>query len=99
MGDCKCIVPSWQGGTLNRRRAASPVLRLVERGVVKITNSRLECHDIKPLSAEDPPCRGVECTLNMSRLKRPTVDVVWKVGEEGANTQVSFSSLDQGSKL
>ncbi|GFW17697.1 uncharacterized protein TNCV_2652541 [Trichonephila clavipes] len=27
---CKCIVPSWHGGTLNSRRAASPLLRLAE---------------------------------------------------------------------
>ncbi|GFX55513.1 uncharacterized protein TNCV_268011 [Trichonephila clavipes] len=27
---CKCIVPSWHGGTLNSRRAASPLVRLVE---------------------------------------------------------------------
>ncbi|GFW28335.1 uncharacterized protein TNCV_4640021 [Trichonephila clavipes] len=26
----KCIVPSWHGGTLNSRRAASPLVRLVE---------------------------------------------------------------------
>ncbi|GFV11951.1 uncharacterized protein TNCV_3181821 [Trichonephila clavipes] len=27
---CKCIVPSWHGGTLNSRRAANPLVRLVE---------------------------------------------------------------------
>ncbi|GFX29411.1 uncharacterized protein TNCV_3997871 [Trichonephila clavipes] len=27
---CKCIVPSQHGGTLNSRRAASPLVRLVE---------------------------------------------------------------------
>ncbi|GFU67775.1 uncharacterized protein TNCV_3134401 [Trichonephila clavipes] len=31
MDVCKCIVPSWHGGTLNSRRAASPLVRLVER--------------------------------------------------------------------
>ncbi|GFX03987.1 hypothetical protein TNCV_4678911 [Trichonephila clavipes] len=30
MDVCKCIVPSWHGCTLNSRRAASPLLRLVE---------------------------------------------------------------------
>ncbi|GFV46502.1 hypothetical protein TNCV_3233891 [Trichonephila clavipes] len=34
----------------------------------------------------------------MSRLIRPPVGVVWKLGEGGA-TQESFSSLDHGSKL
>ncbi|GFU70003.1 hypothetical protein TNCV_2984301 [Trichonephila clavipes] len=27
MDICKCIMPSWQGGTLNSRRAASPFVR------------------------------------------------------------------------
>ncbi|GFT25505.1 uncharacterized protein TNCV_3173831 [Trichonephila clavipes] len=30
MDVCKCIVPSLHGGTLNSRRAASPLVRLVE---------------------------------------------------------------------
>ncbi|GFX70196.1 uncharacterized protein TNCV_4616341 [Trichonephila clavipes] len=30
MDVCNCIVPSWHGGTLNSRRAASPLVRLVE---------------------------------------------------------------------
>ncbi|GFY10661.1 hypothetical protein TNCV_2194821 [Trichonephila clavipes] len=30
MDVCKCIVPSWHGGTLNSRRAASPLVKLVE---------------------------------------------------------------------
>ncbi|GFV20083.1 uncharacterized protein TNCV_4193821 [Trichonephila clavipes] len=30
MGVCKCVVPSRQGGTLNSRRAASPLIRVVE---------------------------------------------------------------------
>ncbi|GFX26816.1 uncharacterized protein TNCV_1839891 [Trichonephila clavipes] len=29
MDVCKCIVPSWHGGTLNSRRASSPFMRLV----------------------------------------------------------------------
>ncbi|GFW10624.1 uncharacterized protein TNCV_4917431 [Trichonephila clavipes] len=31
MDVCKCIVPSQHGGTLNSRRVASPLVRLVER--------------------------------------------------------------------
>ncbi|GFV46531.1 uncharacterized protein TNCV_3234181 [Trichonephila clavipes] len=30
MDVCKCIVPLWHGGTLNSRRAASPLVWLVE---------------------------------------------------------------------
>ncbi|GFT21332.1 hypothetical protein TNCV_3816181 [Trichonephila clavipes] len=31
MGVCFCIVPSRHGGTLNSSRAASPIVRLVEK--------------------------------------------------------------------
>ncbi|GFV68623.1 uncharacterized protein TNCV_2274861 [Trichonephila clavipes] len=31
MDVCKCIVPLWHGGTLNSHRAASSLVRLVER--------------------------------------------------------------------
>ncbi|GFW43708.1 uncharacterized protein TNCV_4770571 [Trichonephila clavipes] len=31
MDVCKCIVPSRHGGTINSRRAGSPLVRLVER--------------------------------------------------------------------
>ncbi|GFT91474.1 hypothetical protein TNCV_4286231 [Trichonephila clavipes] len=41
MDACKCIVPSWHGGTLNSRRVASPLVRLVEEeeiyGALKAT--------------------------------------------------------------
>ncbi|GFY36299.1 uncharacterized protein TNCV_3450021 [Trichonephila clavipes] len=30
MDVCKCIVPSWHGGTLNSRRAVSPLVMLLE---------------------------------------------------------------------
>ncbi|GFW53477.1 hypothetical protein TNCV_3928551 [Trichonephila clavipes] len=30
MDACKCIVPSWHGGTLNSRRATSPLVMLGE---------------------------------------------------------------------
>ncbi|GFT64762.1 uncharacterized protein TNCV_4545101 [Trichonephila clavipes] len=30
MDVCKCIVPSWHGGTLNSSRATSPIVRLME---------------------------------------------------------------------
>ncbi|GFV97846.1 uncharacterized protein TNCV_2021611 [Trichonephila clavipes] len=56
MDVCKCIVPSRHGGTLNSRRAVSPLVRLVEgegssvtRMVLKPTdNDRRHlalCHD------------------------------------------------------
>ncbi|GFS77203.1 uncharacterized protein TNCV_3757991 [Trichonephila clavipes] len=32
MDACKCIVPARHGGTLNSRRATSPLVRLVEGG-------------------------------------------------------------------
>ncbi|GFW12548.1 hypothetical protein TNCV_818001 [Trichonephila clavipes] len=33
-------------------------------------------------------CRGGRCPLNMSRLKRPPVGVVWKLREGGASSGV-----------
>ncbi|GFV41786.1 uncharacterized protein TNCV_3629371 [Trichonephila clavipes] len=55
------------------------------------------CHEFKPSTAEDPPCKGDRCTLNMSRLKRPPVGVVWKL-RDGVLAVVSPSSLDLGSE-
>ncbi|GFU03356.1 hypothetical protein TNCV_3338691 [Trichonephila clavipes] len=66
--------------------------------VVKETDSWLTFHYFEPCTAEDPPCRGNRCTLNMSRLKRPHVAVVYKLGE-GVTDQVSSSSVEQGSNL
>ncbi|GFX38051.1 hypothetical protein TNCV_3836501 [Trichonephila clavipes] len=60
-------------------------------------DSRLVCHEFKP-SIKDSPCREKRCLLNILRLKRPPVGVVWKLGE-GSAAQVSSSSLDQGLKL
>ncbi|GFS84382.1 hypothetical protein TNCV_4605892 [Trichonephila clavipes] len=44
--------------------------------VVKVTDSWMACHEFEPCTAEDPPCRGGRCTLNMKRLKRPPVEEV-----------------------
>ncbi|GFU45899.1 hypothetical protein TNCV_5102101 [Trichonephila clavipes] len=65
--------------------------------LVKIKDSWLECHEFELSSGEDPSCRIGQYTLNLSRLKRPPVAVVWKLGE-GVPAHVSFSSLDHGSK-
>ncbi|GFS83759.1 hypothetical protein TNCV_610931 [Trichonephila clavipes] len=35
------------------------------------------CRELEPCSTEDLPCKGGGCTLNMPRLKRPPVEVVW----------------------
>ncbi|GFV84420.1 hypothetical protein TNCV_5006841 [Trichonephila clavipes] len=61
--------------------------------VVKVTDSWLVCHELKPSTAEDPPCRGDRCMLNMSRLKCPPVDVAWKLGKEML-ALVLFLSID-----
>ncbi|GFY04347.1 hypothetical protein TNCV_4414351 [Trichonephila clavipes] len=47
--------------------------------VVKVTNSRPACHEFEASTAEDSPCRKGRYTLNLSRLKCPLVDVVWKI--------------------
>ncbi|GFX58842.1 putative DD41D transposase [Trichonephila clavipes] len=54
--------------------------------------SWLACHELELGTAEDPSCRKVRCTLNRSRLERPTVGVVEKLGQ-GVPAQVSSSSL------
>ncbi|GFV45863.1 hypothetical protein TNCV_2322231 [Trichonephila clavipes] len=55
-------------------------------------------HEFELSIAEDPPCRGGQHTLNMSRVKHSPVGVVWKL-EKGVPAQVSSSSLEHGSKL
>ncbi|GFV38091.1 hypothetical protein TNCV_4204011 [Trichonephila clavipes] len=49
--------------------------------VVKVIDSWQACHEFEPSVAFDPPRRRGRSTLNMSRLKRPPVGVVWKLGE------------------
>ncbi|GFX94318.1 hypothetical protein TNCV_4293631 [Trichonephila clavipes] len=44
--------------------------------VVKMTDSWLACHELEPCTTEDPPNREGQCTLNVSRFKRPPVGVV-----------------------
>ncbi|GFU23292.1 hypothetical protein TNCV_2559791 [Trichonephila clavipes] len=44
--------------------------------VVKVTKSWLTCYELNPSAAEDSPCRGGQCMLNMMRLKRPSVGMV-----------------------
>ncbi|GFU95028.1 transposable element Tcb1 transposase [Trichonephila clavipes] len=74
MDVCKCIAPSRQGGTLNSRRAASPLLR------DPVTDSWPQCHELELSTAEDLPCRGGRCSLNLSKLKlgAPPIGVLWK---------------------
>ncbi|GFX77188.1 hexokinase-1 [Trichonephila clavipes] len=45
--------------------------------VVKVADSCLACHVFESCTAEDPPCRGGQCSLNISRLKHPPIGVVW----------------------
>ncbi|GFW17285.1 hypothetical protein TNCV_1957561 [Trichonephila clavipes] len=43
--------------------------------VVKITDSWPACHDIEPITAEDPPCRGV---MQVKSVENPNVlPMVW----------------------
>ncbi|GFY24778.1 hypothetical protein TNCV_2689691 [Trichonephila clavipes] len=81
-------------------RKAESTLPSPSRGslVVKVTDSWPVCHEFKPCTTEDPPFSGGRCTLNLSRLKRPPLVEVWKLGEK-VPAQVSSSSLDHASKL
>ncbi|GFT75128.1 hypothetical protein TNCV_2244981 [Trichonephila clavipes] len=47
MDVCKCIVPAWHESTLNSRRAASPLVRLVEREERWETSDPPECSPSK----------------------------------------------------
>ncbi|GFU18103.1 hypothetical protein TNCV_1446571 [Trichonephila clavipes] len=49
--------------------------------VAKVTVSRLACHEIEHSTTEDPLCRSVHCTLNLSRFKLFLVGVVKNLGE------------------
>ncbi|GFV92320.1 hypothetical protein TNCV_3949301 [Trichonephila clavipes] len=46
------------------------------------------CHEFEPSTADDPPCRGSRCELNVSRLKCPPVGVMWKLGQGVASSRV-----------
>ncbi|GFV32489.1 hypothetical protein TNCV_1677751 [Trichonephila clavipes] len=65
---------------------------------VKVTNSWLECHELEPSTAEDPPCRDSRCWLNLSRLKPPPVGVVWKLEEE-VQLSTQFGIFGQETKM
>ncbi|GFT25082.1 uncharacterized protein TNCV_179911 [Trichonephila clavipes] len=63
MDICKCIVPSWHWGTLNNRRASSPLVRLVEgEEVIEATG---EVRGLKPSakSSENEAKRTVTCMV------------------------------------
>ncbi|GFT61998.1 hypothetical protein TNCV_3811741 [Trichonephila clavipes] len=49
--------------------------------VVKMTDSWPACHEFEPNTAEDLPFREDQCTLNLTRLKRSPIGMVWKLGE------------------
>ncbi|GFX98290.1 hypothetical protein TNCV_4909331 [Trichonephila clavipes] len=74
---------------MRNRRLLSTGLsaRAAVRGslVVKVTVSWLTCYEFEPSTTENKPCRGGRCALNMSRLIRSPVGVVWKLGEGGAS--------------
>ncbi|PRD36080.1 UNVERIFIED_CONTAM: hypothetical protein NCL1_09708 [Trichonephila clavipes] len=57
MGVCKCIVPSRHGGTLNSRRAASPLAWLVEG------EERWEAPDHPPKWGGNEPTLTVTCMM------------------------------------
>ncbi|GFV50223.1 hypothetical protein TNCV_621361 [Trichonephila clavipes] len=88
--------------TIGNQRMVSALFPNTAHGrgdvMVKVMDSWPACQEFEPSTAKDPPCRGSRCTLNISSLERRPVGVVCKLGE-GLPAQVSFSSLDHGSKL
>ncbi|GFV20350.1 transposable element Tc3 transposase [Trichonephila clavipes] len=63
--------------------------------MVKITDTLLVLREFKPCTTEYRPCRGGRCTLKMSRLKRPPVGVVFKLGEGGFQLRCRLRDLVQ----
>ncbi|GFW18695.1 hypothetical protein TNCV_1369491 [Trichonephila clavipes] len=55
--------------------------------VVKVTNSWSTCHEFKPTTPEDPPCRGV-MQLNLSRAQTSSRWYSVVVSRGGANSGV-----------
>ncbi|GFW31520.1 uncharacterized protein TNCV_4419561 [Trichonephila clavipes] len=53
MDVCKCIVPSWPGGTSNSRRATSPLVRLVE-GEERPSREREVVDDLAKAATSNP---------------------------------------------
>ncbi|GFV68799.1 uncharacterized protein TNCV_1969711 [Trichonephila clavipes] len=54
--------------------------------VVKVVGSWLACQKFEPSTTKDPPWE--RCTLNLSKLKRPSGGMGWKLGKGGADTGV-----------
>ncbi|GFW14448.1 uncharacterized protein TNCV_298681 [Trichonephila clavipes] len=82
MDVCKCIVPSWHGGTLNSLRAASPLVRLVEGEIEWLATLTAVPLGLDSNSGEDmdnckcklPSWHGG--TLNSRRVASPLVRLV-----------------------
>ncbi|GFT79574.1 hypothetical protein TNCV_3177351 [Trichonephila clavipes] len=73
MDVCKCIVPSRHGGTLNCRRAASPLERLVEgkERWLQITNKKVTLHGYSDASEA-----AYACVVYAVQRDRKTTKVV-----------------------
>ncbi|GFT47059.1 hypothetical protein TNCV_3747191 [Trichonephila clavipes] len=67
--------------------AAPPATRGTDCLLVKVMDSWPACHEFESSTAEDPP-RLRRCTLNLSKLKRPSVGMLWKLEEGGASSGV-----------
>ncbi|GFS99303.1 hypothetical protein TNCV_1601171 [Trichonephila clavipes] len=84
-------------GDCYHAKAEANALETNEATGVQVKDSLPTCHELQPGIAEDLPCMR-QSTLKLSKLKRPTVGLVWELGEGRGGAQVS-SSLDHGSKL
>ncbi|GFV59025.1 hypothetical protein TNCV_1814141 [Trichonephila clavipes] len=58
---------------------------------VKVSDRGWPCHEFKPSTTKDPPCRE-RCSLNLSRAQTSSLGVVWLLGEE-VPAQASLTSL------
>ncbi|GFX97391.1 hypothetical protein TNCV_1077621 [Trichonephila clavipes] len=73
---------------VERSEWSAEILRGRGSLVVKGTDLWPAGHEFEPSTAVDPQRRGGRCTLNLSRLKRPPIRVIWKSGKGGASSGV-----------
>ncbi|GFV67976.1 uncharacterized protein TNCV_1872581 [Trichonephila clavipes] len=101
MDVCKCIVPSRHGDTLNNRRAASPLVRLVE-GVERGGKAPSHSKDVVPQNcSRTEQNRTVTCmvlkakandrrknlALRRDKFREP---LIWTGGISNNNTALAY---------
>ncbi|GFV30283.1 hypothetical protein TNCV_97581 [Trichonephila clavipes] len=77
MDVCKCAAPSWQGGTLNSRRAASPLERLV-KGVIRYQANKMVGAHPNPIGMQGHKCRSFELWCKEAEKKNTNINTLMR---------------------